>query len=110
VGATYEEGSGYAPHTTVAGVHEVLGDALEVVPGLADAAIGELRVGLRPASADGLPVCGPVPEVEGGYLATGNGPTGLQMGPYTGRQVARLVRGLPTETDVAAFDPARVIE
>ena len=34
VGATYEEGSGYAPHTTVAGVHEVLSDTLDVLPGL----------------------------------------------------------------------------
>lgn len=107
VGATYEEGSGFAPHTTVEGVHEVLGDALDVVPGLAEAAIGEIRVGLRPGSADGLPVCGPVPGVEGAYLATGHGPTGLQTGPYTGRQVARLVRGEPLETDMSAFAPAR---
>jgi D-amino-acid dehydrogenase len=110
VGATYEEGSGYAPHTTVEGVHEVLGDTLDVLPGLADAAIGEIRVGLRPGSADGLPVCGPVPGVEGAYLATGHGPTGLQMGPYTGRQVARLVRGEPLETGMEAFSPARFLD
>jgi len=107
VGATYEEGSGYAPHTTVAGVHEVLGDALELLPGLSAAAIGEIRVGLRPVSADGLPVCGAVPGVEGAYVATGHGPTGLQMGPYTGRQVARLVRDAPVETSLSAFSPAR---
>jgi len=110
VGATYEEGSGYAPHTTVAGVHEVLGDALEVLPGLAEAAIAEMRVGLRPASADGLPFCGSVPGVDGAYLATGHGATGLQMGPYSGRQVARLVRDAPVETALSAFDPARVRE
>lgn len=107
VGATYEEGSGYVPHSTVEGVHEVLSDTLDVLPGLADAAIGEIRVGLRPGSADGLPLCGPVPGVEGAYLATGHGPTGLQMGPYSGRQVARLVRGEPLETDMDAFSPAR---
>jgi D-amino-acid dehydrogenase len=110
VGATYEEGSGYVPHSTVEGVHEVLGDALEVFPGLADAAVGEIRVGLRPGSADGLPVCGPVPGVEGAYLATGHGPTGLQAGPYSGRQVARLVRGEPVETEMGAFSPARFVD
>ena len=110
VGATYEEGSGYVPHSTVEGVHEVLGDALEVFPGLADAAVGEIRVGLRPGSADGLPVCGPVPGVEGAYLATGHGPTGLQAGPYSGRQVARLVRGEPVETGMGAFSPARFVD
>lgn len=110
VGATYEEGSGYVPHSTVEGVHEVLGDALEVFPGLADAAVGEIRVGLRPGSADDLPVCGPVPGVEGAYLATGHGPTGLQAGPYSGRQVARLVRGEPVETEMGAFSPARFVD
>jgi D-amino-acid dehydrogenase len=107
VGATYEEGSGYVPHSTVEGVQEVLSDTLDVLPGLADAAIEEIRVGLRPGSADGLPVCGPVPGVEGAFLATGHGPTGLQMGPYSGRQVARLVRGERPETDMDAFSPAR---
>ena len=110
VGATYEEGSGYVPHSTVEGVHEVLSDTLDVLPGLADAAIGEIRVGLRPGSVDGLPVCGPVPGVEGAYLATGHGPTGLQMGPYSGRQVARLVRGEPPETEMEAFSPVRFVD
>lgn len=107
VGATYEEGTGFAPHSTVEGIHGVLEDALAVVPGLSEAAIGEIRVGLRPGSADDLPICGPVPGVEGAYLATGHGATGLQMGPYTGRQVARQVRGVPVETDVSAFAPDR---
>ena len=106
-GATYEEGTGYVPHSTVGGVHEILGDALDVVPGLTDAAVEEIRVGLRPGSADGLPICGRVPGVEGAYLAAGHGPTGLQMGPYSGRQVARLVCGEPLETSMDAFSPAR---
>jgi D-amino-acid dehydrogenase len=107
VGATYEEGTGFAPHSTVEGIHSVLQDALAVVPGLSGAAIGEIRVGLRPGSADDLPICGPVPGVEGAYLATGHGATGLQMGPYTGRQVARQVRDAPVETDMSAFAPDR---
>jgi D-amino-acid dehydrogenase len=107
VGATYERGSGYAPHTTAEGVHAVLGDALDHLPGLADASIREIRVGLRPGTPDDLPVLGAVPGVDGAYLATGHGPTGLQLGPYSGRQVARLVRGEPPESDVAAFSVTR---
>jgi len=107
VGATYEEGSGFTPYATVAGVHEVLEDALTLLPGLSEAAIEEIRVGLRPASPDGLPICGPVPGVEGAYVATGHGPTGLQLGPYTGRQIARLVRGETAETSLDAFAPGR---
>ena len=107
VGATYERGSGFEPHTTVAGVHGVLGDALDVLPGLSDAAVDEIRVGLRPGIADDLPVCGPVPGVAGAYVATGHGPTGLQLGPYTGRQVARLARDVGVETSLEAFSPER---
>ncbi len=106
-GATREDGTGFDPRATAAGVREVLAEALRVAPGLADAELLEVRVGLRPASADGLPVVGAVPGVEGAYLATGHGPTGLTLGPYTGKLVSQLVRGGAVEHDLSAFDPAR---
>ena len=81
VGATRESGSGFSAQTTAAGVHEVLGEALRVAPGLADATIGEIRVGLRPATPDQLPLLGPVPTVRNAYIAAGHGATGLQLGP-----------------------------
>ncbi|EFW90867.1 FAD dependent oxidoreductase [Haladaptatus paucihalophilus DX253] len=105
VGATREVGSGFAPHTTAAGVHEVLGEALRVAPGLADAEIDEVRVGLRPRSADQLPVLGAVPTVEGVHLATGHGATGLQLGPYSGKLVADEMRG--ESVDIETFSVER---
>jgi D-amino-acid dehydrogenase len=107
IGATRETGAGFAPHTTAAGVREVLDEALRVAPGLASAELREIRVGLRPASADGLPVLGSVPGVPGVYLATGHGPTGLQLGPYSGKLIADLIAGRAIETDIGAFDVAR---
>ena len=106
-GATREDGTGFDPRPTAAGVREVLDEALRVAPGLADAELEEVRVGLRPVSADGLPVIGAVPDVEGAYVATGHGPTGLTLGPYTGKLVARLVRGEPVAQDLGPFDPGR---
>jgi D-amino-acid dehydrogenase len=93
VGASRETGSGFSPQTTVAGVHEVLAEALRVAPGLAQAHIREIRVGLRPYTADRLPVLGPVPHLDNIYLATGHGPTGLQLGPYSGKLIAALMLG-----------------
>ena len=87
VGATRETGSGYAPHTTVDGVQEVLHEALRLAPGLRDAAIHEIRVGLRPYTTDHLPLLGAVPGVTGLYLATGHGPTGLTLGPFSAKLV-----------------------
>ena len=107
VGATREDGTGFAPHTTVEGLRDVYDETLRIAPGLGDARPREVRVGLRPVSRDGLPILGPVPDVEGAYLATGHGPTGLTLGPYSGRVVAERVRGVDPDADLSAFDPAR---
>jgi D-amino-acid dehydrogenase len=106
-GATRETGSGFAPRTTAAGVHEALAEALRVAPGLAAAEIAEVRVGLRPLTPDGMPVLGRVPGVENVFLATGHGPTGLTLGPYSGKVVADLMMGKPSSSDIAAFAVTR---
>lgn len=106
-GATREPGAGYAPHTTVSGVHEVLGEALRVAPGLAPAQLYEMRVGLRPYPADGLPILSAVPGWEGVVVVTGHGPTGLTLGPYSGKIAADLVQGQAAASDIRAFNLAR---
>jgi D-amino-acid dehydrogenase len=106
-GATRETGSGFTPHTTAAGVREVLDQALRVAPGLASAEVREIRVGLRPLTSDTLPVLGPVPGVRGVFLVTGHGPTGLTLGAYSGKLVAGQMLGKAPETDLSAFSVAR---
>jgi D-amino-acid dehydrogenase len=107
-GATRETGSGFASRTTAAGVLEVLSEALRVAPGLADAEIREIRVGLRPATRDGLPILGPAPGIDNLLLATGHGATGLQLGPYSGKVIAQMVADGAAETDLTPFSPARL--
>lgn len=106
-GATREDGPGFDVRLTVAGVHEVLSEALRVAPGLAGATIHETRIGLRPASADGLPLLGRLPGLERVFLATGHGPSGLQLGPYSGALVADLLLGQPVNLDLTPFAPDR---
>ncbi len=106
VGATDEE-VGYTPRATVAGVHDLLGTARAMAPGLDDARVHDIRAGLRPVAADGLPLVGPAPEVAGAFLATGHGATGLQLGPYTGKLVADLVAGRSPDIDLHAYRPER---
>ena len=50
--------------------------------------------GLRPMSADGLPIIGPLGGVEGLSIATGHGMLGLTLGPVTGRIIAQQVAGV----------------
>jgi D-amino-acid dehydrogenase len=106
-GATRETGSGFTPHTTAAGVREVLDEALRVAPGLAHGEVREIRVGLRPLTPDALPVLGPVPGIRGIFLVTGHGPTGLTLGAYSGKLVADQMLGKPPEADVSPFSVAR---
>lgn len=107
VGATREDGTGFDPRPTAAGVREVLDHALAVAPGLAGATIREIRVGLRPCTPDLLPLLGPVPGYRNVWLATGHGPTGLTLGPFSGKLVAALARGERIDVDLTAFRPAR---
>ena len=107
-GATQEPSAGFDARSSAAGVHEVLGEALRVAPGLRDAEIREIRVGLRPYSTvDGLPVLGPVPGLRNVYLATGHGAYGLHLGPYSGKLVAELMLGKPIRADLSMFDVGR---
>jgi D-amino-acid dehydrogenase len=107
VGATRETGSGFHPHTTAAGIHEVLGEALRVAPGLAQGEIRDIRVGLRPLTIDTMPVLGTVPGVQDIFLVTGHGPTGLTLGPYSGKVVAEMILGRESTADIAAFHVSR---
>lgn len=91
-GATRETDVGREPRLTAGGVKTVLDEVLRVAPGLEGATLADLRVGLRPASPDGLPILGRAPDTPGLYFATGHGATGLQLGPYSGKLVADAVR------------------
>ncbi len=102
-GATRESQAGFDVRQTAAGVHEVLSQALRLAPGLAQTTLHEVRVGLRPASPDGLPILGRVPAIENVFLATGHGPSGLQLGPYSGALVAKLALGHTPEHDLTPF-------
>jgi glycine/D-amino acid oxidase-like deaminating enzyme len=69
--------------------------AVELVPALAGLPIAEVRTCRRPLSADGLPLHGPVPGVEGVVLACGHGSTGITWGGGSGEAIARgIVDGL----------------
>jgi D-amino-acid dehydrogenase len=109
-GATREFGSGFDTRITPGGVKEVLDTALRIAPGLAQGTLAKVRVGLRPYGADGLPFIGIAPGHDNVVVATGHGPSGLQLGPYSGLIAAELAMGQPPSTDISAFALDRKIE
>jgi glycine/D-amino acid oxidase-like deaminating enzyme len=66
-----------------------------------------VRACARPLSADGRPLLGPVPGVEGLHLVTGHGAWGISLGPGSARLVADAVLGgseeIPAELAAARF-------
>jgi len=110
-GATRETGSGFDVRLTVGGLQSVFDHAMRVAPGVAHGTVREIRIGLRPLSADGLPYLGRIPGHDGLVLATGHGPSGLQLGPYSGKVAARLLLDEAVATNLSPFavdrDPRR---
>eukprot|EP00884_Botryococcus_braunii_P008046 jgi/Botrbrau1/17242/Bobra.0015s0004.2 len=61
-----------------------------------------------PLSEDSLPLMGPVPGVEGLYLATGHSCWGILNGPATGEAMAELILdGAAKTVNISRLDPAR---
>ena len=90
LGATVED-VGFDERPTVAGVSALLEGGRQLLPGLADAAFQEVRVGLRPATGDELPVIGRSPTMPRVFHATGHYRNGVLLAPLTAVLVADLV-------------------
>lgn len=104
VGATREDGVD-DPRVTAAGVAHVLGRALDVAPGLADATLLETRVGLRPYPTGAhRPTIGQIDD--GLWVVTGFGAIGLTIGPTVGTRVAAMIDGGPDDALLAPFRSA----
>lgn len=86
VGATVED-RGFDAAVTAGGVHDLLHDAIEVVPGVSELELVETIARWRPATADNGPLLGPS-GVPGVVLATGHYRNGVLLAPVTGEVVA----------------------
>ncbi len=89
LGATVEE-RGWDAAATVGGVHELLRDAAEVVPGLNELELLAIDVGFRPGTPDNAPLLGPG-ALDGLIWATGHYRNGVLLAPITGDLIGELL-------------------
>jgi glycine oxidase len=106
VGATVEE-AGFDERVTAAGVRDLLDAACDLVPRLSQATFAGVRVGLRPATPDELPIVGPSACLPGLVYATGHYRNGILLAPLTARAVADLVFDRGEEPLLRAAAPQR---
>jgi glycine oxidase len=104
VGATQYE-VGFDTEVTVGGVRDLICDAEQLIPALAEYALVETAAGLRPGTDDNLPLIG---WLEPGVLAaTGHHRNGFLLAPVTAEAVLDLVDGRTPLDEAKATDPAR---
>ncbi len=82
--------------------------AARCLPGVTAAAVLSRWCGLRPCTADGLPVVGWAPGIEGLFVATGHAKMGLTLGPITGRLVSECLLDGEASLDIAPMRVGRL--
>ena len=107
VGATVED-VGFDESATVAGVQGLLAAAVALLPPLERAEFAGVRVGLRPATSDELPVIGKSSTTPGVIYATGHYRNGVLLAPLTALLVADLVTESRARTELALTRPDRL--
>jgi D-amino-acid dehydrogenase len=64
-------------------------------------------VGMRPMTPDGLPLIGPLPGIENGWVATGHAMLGVTLAPNTASAISNAMLDSQLDPRLAAFDPGR---
>lgn len=89
-GSTVEH-VGYDKDVSTDGLQTIRSHAFEISPSLLKLPLIDSWAGLRPRSADNLPVIGACGEIEGLVYATGHYRNGILLAPVTGRLVAAAI-------------------
>jgi glycine oxidase len=89
-GSTHED-SGFDERPTAAGIRELLGFAIRLVPALETASLDRIWAGLRPVTPSGEPVVGRLAPFDNLIVATGHHRKGLMLAPGAAEAVARLI-------------------
>jgi glycine oxidase len=108
VGTTVED-AGFDARPTAAGIASLLNLAPRLAPRLADATVVAAWAGLRPGTADGMPLIGRLGRWRGVLLAGGHFRSGMLLAPVTGELVADLVARRRPRLPLDAFDPDRFL-
>lgn len=98
---------GFQPEVTPAGMARLFAATMPLCPSLMRVKVRRSWAGLRPVTADGLPIIGAEPELRGLWYATGHGRNGILLAGLTGLLIRQLMGGQQTAHDLAPFTPAR---
>ena len=107
IGSTVED-AGFDKTVHPSDIANLLSRAADLLPDLADAPVIESWAGLRPATQDGLPLLGSIPNRPNHFLAIGHYRNGILLAPATAYVMAQLINGESTSVDLSPFSPGRL--
>lgn len=105
VGASSEE-TGFGVEPRAGAIHDLLRDAIAVVPELAEAHWEGVSTSLRPGTPDNGPLIGAT-EMEGLVMAAGHYRNGILLAPITAEAVVAVLLDQELPDPVRAFAPDR---
>ena len=96
---------------TPEGRQYILEKTLHVIPSMEDAEVVDHLAGPRALTADGMPIIGPVPGLQGAYLATGHRNKGIHLSTVTAHIISSYItKNEPgVETPLEIFLPERFL-
>lgn len=106
IGATIED-AGFDKTVHSADIAHLRALAAALLPALADATQLEAWAGIRPATPDGLPFLGSLPDSRNQFVAAGHYRNGILLAPATAHVMAQLLINEPTSIDLSAYSPMR---
>jgi glycine oxidase len=106
IGATVEDAA-FDKTVHAADIAHLRDLASELLPFLADAPQLEAWSGIRPATADSLPLLGSLPGQPHSLLATGHYRNGILLAPATAHVMAQTITGETPSIDLSPFVPDR---
>jgi glycine oxidase len=107
IGATIED-AGFDKTVHPSDIARLRSLAAALLPPLADAPQLEAWAGLRPATPDGLPLLGALPDQPNHLLATGHYRDGILLAPATAHVMAQLLFAEVPSIDLTPFSLARL--
>ena len=98
---------GFDRRTTWSAMKHIALQTSRIIPALRDVRVIRTFAGLRPFTPDGLPILGPVRNVEGFFMASGHEGDGIALSPITGELIAEWIAEGSPGMDLSAFSLER---
>ena len=107
IGATMEPSWDARP--TLGAIAGLIAEGARLLPVVAAMPLHGAWAGLRPALPDHLPAIGPVPGLDGLFVATGHYRNGILLAPLTAKLLAPVILGEAPVSELAPYSPARLV-